>query len=211
MTFHVGATANGSSRRYGINVTSDRAFMVADINPQNYYANAHSYLDEPLKQLVKLIPELKRIRLELNQQMLPVIIEKTGITVDDFFHNVPSLIADEEVTQQRVTSSIGALNAKQHVRDNYLILVRGDKNSAHLDEFRMDPKGNRVEQLRTDKQDYVVPSQFFVTSGFALSCIYFATALQSESTFRYLGEESIGKQDTYVVGFAQRPAEAATT
>jgi hypothetical protein len=179
-------------------------------SPKSYYASAHPYLEEPWTQLVKLIPDLKKVRPTPDQHLLPVILEKAGMRVDDFFSNVPNLIADEEVRQQKVTSSIGAFNENQHVRDNYLILVHGSKNSVQLHEYRMDSKGNRVEQLSTDEQ-HINTSRFFVTSGFALSCIHFATAFQSKSTFLYLGEEKIGNQDTYVVAFAQKPTEATIT
>jgi hypothetical protein len=49
---------------------------------------------------------------------------------------------------------------------------------------------------------------YLVTSGYALSCISFSTALQSQSEFRYLGEEKIDSRETYVLGFAQQPGEA---
>ena len=49
---------------------------------------------------------------------------------------------------------------------------------------------------------------YLVTSGFALSCNYFSTGFQAESTFHYLGDEEIGAQDNYVVGFAQKPDKA---
>jgi hypothetical protein len=40
-----------------------------------------------------------------------------------------------------------------------------------------------------------------------LSCNYFSAGFQPESIFRYLGDEKIGPQDTYVVGFAQQPGK----
>ena len=52
---------------------------------------------------------------------------------------------------------------------------------------------------------------FLVTSGFALSCNYFSTGFQSESGFRYLGDQRVGQHDTYVVGFAQQPGTATLT
>jgi hypothetical protein len=48
-----------------------------------------------------------------------------------------------------------------------------------------------------------------VTSRHALSCIHFSTAAQSQSRFRYLGNEMLGSRETYVLAFAQRPGEVS--
>ena len=72
----------------------------------------------------------------------------------------------------------------------------------------MDKKGDRINELSTGSP---FRSRFFVTHGFALSCVYFSTAFQPESTFRYLGEQRIGSQNTYVVALAQRPGHATMT
>lgn len=194
--------------RYLRNVTEGAVHLADDVSPRIYYANAHPYyLGEPSKFLAKLAPELKTLRPEADSQALPLILRKTGLQVDSFFRDTPNLIADEDVRQQEVRSN-GLVGLAQDVRDEYLILFHGNRNEAHLDEYRMDAKGNRVDALSTDRP---YRSPFFVTYGFALSCIYFSTALQSESTFRHLGEQRIGSQNTYVVAFAQRPGDATTT
>ena len=187
----------------------DSAGLAVATSPKIYYANARpTYLDEPSKNLAKLLHELKNLRSESDQQALPMILEKMGLRVDSFFRNTPNLVADEDVRQQEL-SSTGAVNLAQDIRDEYLIVLHRNRNGARLDEYRMNLKGNRLEELSTDRH-YFNGSRFFVTSGFALSCIHFSTALQLESTFRYLGEQRIGRQNTYVVAFAQRP-DATTT
>jgi hypothetical protein len=50
-----------------------------------------------------------------------------------------------------------------------------------------------------------------VTAGYALSCIRFSTIAQRQSRFRYLGDETLGSRETYVLGFAQVPGEATFT
>jgi hypothetical protein len=188
-----------------------------DTNPQSYYANAHPYLEEPLERLRELIPELKGLQPSLDQKGLPLILQRAGQRVDSFFRDTPNLIADEYIRQQELRSigvdylaqeSIGADYPTQEIRDEYLILLHGDRNEAKFDEYRMDKKGNRIDELSTGRP---FSSRFFVTHGFALSCVYFSTALQSESAFRYLGEQRIGGQNTYVVAFAQRPGDATMT
>ena len=52
---------------------------------------------------------------------------------------------------------------------------------------------------------------YLVTSGYALSCISFSTVAQSQSRFRYLGEQKVDSRDTYVLTFAQQPGEATFT
>jgi hypothetical protein len=163
-------------------------------------AKAHPYLEDPLKQLIKQIPELKGIRPAADQQPLPMILRQTGKKVDEFFDNLVDLIAHEEITQERL-NSIGAAIMGEQVRDSYLILRRGDQKTSHIDEYRMDEKGNRKDDVGLDKG-------FFVTLGFALSCVHFSIAFQPDSTQRYLGDQKIGGRDTYVVAFAQKPGRA---
>ena len=172
-----------------------------DKGDQNSYANAHPYLEEPLKEIVKRIPELRGLRPEEDQQALPMILQKSGERVDEFFQNVVDLLAHEEIDQERL-NRIGNIVAGERVRDSYLILRHHEERGANFDEYRMDEKGNRLDKAGLDKG-------FFVTSGFALSCEYFSTAFQKESMFLYLGSQNIDHRDTYVVAFAQKPDRAS--
>jgi hypothetical protein len=171
-----------------------------DARDQTYYIGAHPYLDEPLKELEKKIPELKDVYPAADEAALPVILEKTGRNVDDFFRHTVDLIAREDITQQRL-NSMDAVVASQQVRDSYLIIRHGDELKANVEEYRMDSKGDRMEHVGL-KQGYVV------TFGFALICNYFSSFFQPESRFRYIGDQVVGSQDTYVVAFAQQPGLA---
>ena len=166
---------------------------------RSLYAKAHPYLDEPLHKLVKRIPELKNIQARKDQQALPVILEKTAASVDAFFHHIVDLIADEQITQARLNRR-GAVLVSEQVDVNYLILRRGPPESRIL-EYRMDSAGHPMDQ-------FGYQAGYVVTFGFALDCDYFASASQSESKFRYLGEQKLGERDTYVVAFAQKPEQA---
>lgn len=160
-----------------------------------------SYIDLPLKQLVKRIPELKGISPPPNEQALGTILQNTGARVDEFLANVVDTVAHEDITQQREISTGmpgGTTQASQHMQDSYLILRTTD-STHQLVEFRMDAKGNRMDES-ADKG-------FFVTSGFALSSVHFATQFQWDSRFLYLGNQTIDGRDTYVVAFAQLPSE----
>ena len=166
---------------------------------QRLYAKSHPYLDEPLHQLVKRIPELKKLLPSKDQQELPMILEKTADSVDAFFHHIVDLIADEQITQARLNRK-GAVLVSEQVHVNYLILRRGPPESRIL-EYRMDSAGHPMDQ-------FGYQAGYVVTFGFALDCDYFASASQSESKFRYLGDQKLGDRDTYVVAFAQKPEQA---
>jgi hypothetical protein len=149
---------------------------------------------------VKRIPELKGLQRAPDQEKLPAILKKTAANVDGFFENIVDLIAQEKITQERL-SRTGRVTASEDVRDNYLILRSSNQGRTDVREYRMDARGNPLGQIG-------IHNGFLVTFGFAFMCNYFSSGFQQESTFRYLGEEKIAERDTYVVAFAQKPAEA---
>ena len=168
----------------------------------------HPYLELPLTQLLKRIPELKGISPAPDQQALPMILQQTGKQVDFFFANLVDLIAHEDITQQRLGTRTlaggmpaGTMLHQEHAQDSYLILRRTADGPLRIEEFRMDAKGNRMDETG-------VQNGFFITAGFALSSIHFATGFQWDSRFLYLGSQKIGGHDTYVVAFSQLPSEA---
>ena len=182
----------------------DHAAQSASKSDRSYYAAAHPYYDDPLKQLVKRVPQLKDLHPVESQRELPVILKKTGERVDDFFHHIIDLTAHEEISLARLRQEKPFNRPEltgENVRDSYLILRHGDTGQSRIIEYRMDAKGDNFDQE-------VIKQGYLVTSGFALSCNYFSTGYQPESTFRYLGEEKLGPEETYVVGFAQEPSKA---
>jgi hypothetical protein len=64
-----------------------------DSPEQNYYANAHPYLEESLDTLRKRIPELGKIHPADDLQQLPGILQKTASNVDSFFRDIVDVIA----------------------------------------------------------------------------------------------------------------------
>ena len=184
--------------------TPSNTVQPAPQGDQSHYADARPYYDVPLKQLIKQVPQLKDLHPAQSQQELPAILRKAGEQVDDFFRNVTDLTAREDITLGRLRQEKPFNRPEltgQNVHDSYLILKHGNKSRAEIAEYRMDAKGENFDQE-------VIKQGYLVTSGFALSCNYFSTGYQPESTFRYLGDQKLGAQDTYVVGFAQQPAKA---
>ncbi len=172
---------------------------VTDAIPQNSSTRAPTYVDIPLQQLIKRIPALKGVQPVEDQKQLPMILERTGHSVDDFIHNIGDLIANEDVTQEKLTAN-GEIKAKERVQDDYLILHHGYEWGANA-EYRMDKNGKRLGAIGLEKG-------YLVTAGYALSCISFSTVTQSQSNFRYLGDQKVGMRDAFVLAFAQRPDEA---
>lgn len=174
--------------------------VVAATAGLDYYTNAHPYLEEPLKHLIKHIPELRTLRPAVNpEEMLPIVLMHTGMKVGNFFEDIVDLTAHEEVGQEILTRD-GNLLASQHAHYNYLILLNGHDSPPRYEEYRTDGEGNRSEQEG-------VELGYAITTGFALKCIYFSPTMQEGSTFRYLGDQMLGERDSYVVAFAQRPTQ----
>ena len=185
-------------------VLASSAVQSPTASEQNRYSNARPYLDEPLPQLIRRVPELKHLQPAQNQSELSVILHKTGERVDDFFRHITDLTAREDISLTRLRQELPSSRPElsgEHVRDSYLILRHSSKSRTDIVEYRTDAKGDNFEQA-------IVKKGYIVTSGFALNCNYFATGFQNESVFRYLGEQKLGEQDTYVVGFAQQPNNA---
>jgi hypothetical protein len=228
MTLNVSATANGSGHirsfllgiasfmfvflsgviataraSHPLNLTPSRSFQARGQKRPELFANAHPYLEEPFEKLVKRIPELKALQAAPDQHVLPIILEKTGERVDEFFRNVVDLAAHDYITEEKLDEQ-GNVTKRLQVEVSYLILRRGTEIWGRVREYRMDAKGNPMDEVGLN-------NGYFVTANFALNHIYFSTALQSESTFLYLGEEKIGSQDTYVVALAQKPGQATIT
>jgi len=173
---------------------------------QARYANAHSYIDDPLQQLLKNIPELRGIRLAADQAALPQILKKTGNNVDAYLSNLVDLIAREQITLDRSSGGelpdiLNVFTGPMHLEDNYLIVKEQGQSGYEMVEYRMDAAGHRLDDIGAN-------TGFAATRGFALMCQFFSTALQRESVFRFLGEQRIDSRDTYVVGFAQKPGSA---
>jgi hypothetical protein len=163
-------------------------------------SQAQPYTNQPLEQLVKLVPDLKKLQPAPDQQLLPMILRKSGAAVDDFVYNVIDVIAREKITQERLNAA-GDVTASENVQDDYLILHSGNDIREALVEYRMDAKGNRLDAVGLNRG-------YPFTSGFALTCLYFSTARQSDSTFRYVGQQTVDNRQTYVVAFSQIPGHA---
>ncbi len=201
--FLLGFVIGSSSGFASINAKRAAPLQFVDTTGQSYFADAHPYLEEPLKQLVREIPELKDLEPADDQDELPMILRGTGRTVEAFFEHMINILAQEEVKQEVINRG-GKTTAKRQQRYDYLILIHRDEKPPRVYEYRMDANANPAKQEG-------LADGYSITSGFALKCIYFLPGLRRESTFRYLGDQTMDGRDTYVVAFAQLPGRSTVT
>lgn len=173
------------------------------------YANAHSYVDEPLPELKKTVHELAKLQPAPGDEELPGLLQKVGTTADDLLRRVPDLISDETVSQSQYTLSQGSIpgcvgsgcylpgsNTVIDNKFNYLILSHPAKDSRQLlQEYRTGTNGKPV------RQGVETPN----FQGFVVAWIIFSSPNQVESRFRYLGQQQIDGHKTFVIGFRQIP------
>jgi hypothetical protein len=201
--FLLGLVVACSSGFASINANRASLVQLVDTTGQSYFADAHPYLEEPLEQLIREIPELKGLEPAEGQDELPMILRGTGRTVEAFFERIVDVVAHEQVKQERIDSK-GKTTANRQLRYDYLILIHRDEEPPRVDEYRMDANGNSAQQEG-------LVNGYSITSGFALKCIHFLPGLRSDSTFRHLGVQTIDGRETYVVAFAQRAGRSTVT
>jgi hypothetical protein len=73
-----------------------------DRSEQDSEGKARSFIDEPLEELIKRVPELKALQTVTDQQPLPMILEKTGANVHELFEQLGGLVAKEKVTEEKL-------------------------------------------------------------------------------------------------------------
>jgi len=176
-----------------------------------------SYVDESIPVLKKQVPTLRSIRVDAAPDPTASILDHTGEVLADLLHRIPNLIAKEEVRRTLdpgPPSSIplgrrgGELEATQndstvtrYKSRDYVYRIepgRGLAGTEILKEFRADAHGHPIDDSGLDPDS---PRNI----GFATSWLFFLPINRPESSFRYLGQQKIGKHDTFVVAFAQNP------
>ena len=202
-SFLLGLVVVYSSGFASVNARRTAPSQLVDTTGQSYFAYAHPYLEEPIEQMIREIPELKGLEPAKDQDELPVILRSTGRIVEAFFMDAVNLVAHEEVTEEKINPKGKTTGIRQQHYD-YLILIHRDEKPPRVDEYRMSPNGNPAKQEG-------LASGYSITSGFALKCIHFLPGLQWDSTFRYLGDQTMDGRDTYVVAFAQLPGRSTVT
>jgi hypothetical protein len=169
------------------------------------YRHARTLMDWTPKE-IKECPSLDKLRIAAEKDELPLIMKRVGERAAATISEFRNVACDERVySEWNVGSPIsswremGPNEVVHHFL--YVILSRPAANSQIFREYRTDPRGNPVDLAS-------LPDLPLITANFAGSWAYLNSSNQSESDFRYFGEESIRKQMCYVVGFAQKPDAA---
>ena len=150
-------------------------------------------------EFVKAMPELKGLRAAASQEDLAPLLAKVGANVKAFFDTLPDVSAREQIVLERLEWS-GRILEKELEEFNYLDIVKASADGNVLDEYRTDAKGRRTEPTPLEGG--------FVTVGFASLPDIFHPGYQSNSTFRYLGEQDVHGRSMKIVYFSQIPGKA---
>ncbi len=159
-----------------------------------------SVVDEPFPELVKAIPELKGMETAGNQDALPLILQKIGDNVAEFFRDFSNTISEEDIKVENLRAD-GHVKGYAVEKSNYLLLAKPEKWGMGLTEYRASPDGRGAhdEELRPG---------FMRTKGFASASVVFHPNCQGEMNFRYLGHQQIDGREAFVIAFAQQPEKA---
>lgn len=163
-----------------------------------------SYVTMPLQVLMTRVTALAGLKPDSSDADLSRILSRTGSVVDTLLPKLPDLIASEVVkssyfkpvtTGRHHDQTMLVYRSSARASFSYLLLheTRVDGSIA-VKEYRMD-NGNREVDL----------SDAVNSAGFANTWLFFASSNQSESEFRYLGQQEMEGVTTLVVAFAQIP------
>lgn len=164
-------------------------------------AQNKTFVDMTPGELASAVPELKHLKSAESQDVLPQILQRAGAAVAAFFDNFSNTACTETITSNVDTPlQISALHYDN--KYSYVAFAQAGAAKGRLREYRTDVKG---EPVQPDARTGVV------TFGFVALSVHFHPDYQADSRFRYLGRETMEKQDTFVVAFAQRPKAARQT
>ena len=179
---------------------------VGSDSEQKIWANAKTYVDLPMSEVMDAVPELKGLTAETNQGGLASLLGNLGQSCIDLLRHTPDLASHEEqITQQRGINRIseGAFvpltNAIRRERQEfgYLLLFRDTADGTELREYRTDKHGRPIVNARSQGGQ--------MTVGFASEWLRLLPGNQPELRFRYLGREEMDGHKTMVIAFAQVP------
>lgn len=196
-------------------------------------AQVPSYVDEPIEQLKRMVPGLDGIQVaEKTSATTPAmpardktafILSKTGAVIADLMHRMPDLIAREEVRQPVATQEIGGagLDGRPILDDIRLggmpSGLRATRYETRFFSYRVvhrrKPSGvDALDEFRTDEHNRPIDDSARnadrpLSVGFATMWLFFFPGNLQESRFRYLGQQWIDNRETYVLAFAQIPAQ----
>jgi hypothetical protein len=185
------------------------------------YGKTAPYVDLPVAQMKKSIRELNGIKPDDTPGQLELILQKTGEAIGLQLPRVPNLICREDVAEEAAPQAQGAVNPVGTKTVGVIggvgmltqappatkRLVPGDwHHFEYIIHANKDTDGTTtLEESRTGKGGSAAPDPKGI--GFAPLWLIFAAGNRSESNFRYLGTQKVEGRATYVISFAQVPAQ----
>lgn len=172
-------------------------------NTSSEHAKPESYVDYSLPELQQAVPETHGLRPDPNQNQLAFVLTRVGEVTEGLLRKMPNLLSHEQVLQTQhdphAFSHEEALQGRHVQEFNYLILShQTQSNERTLDEYRTDLQDRRIEPADENPGN---PHN----RGFTYAWVLFFPSNIPKSRFRYLGQQKIDKQETFVVAFAQNP------
>lgn len=176
----------------------------------------------PIADIQLSVPELSHLKVAHDQSQLAALLDKIGARTVEIVRTTPNLVSHETVdTEQNGTTT--------HEDYSFLILQHAlGTKSRVLDEYRVDVATG--EKLQTDFIEKaaesaaapappsladVIPTAPILphsapagpsSQGFVSAWLDFYPANRKQFDFRYLGQQKVGRRQTLVVAFAQKPA-----
>jgi len=158
-------------------------------------------VDLPEKKLRQYYPELKGLVPAQSQQDLPALLEKVGASQGHFVDSIPNVCATEDVVQENLDKHGWVQGAPVYSeRFNYLFRTHAKGQGMSLTEGRANDHWQMVNPH--------APSGYSLAGEFVLFPLNFHPFHQGNANFRYLGRQVVGKQEDYVVAFAQQPEKS---
>jgi hypothetical protein len=164
------------------------------------YSSVKSFVDQPLPELTRAVPELKGIEPASDQSPLADLLSHVAASVDKFFHSLPNTVSQEAI-EEEILGRDGNIRDSRSEQFQYLLMFRADEVPLGLKEWR-----TRAEKL--DVRAGALKGGFMRTAGFACVSLDFHATYQPGASFRLLGRQNIDGRPMDVVAFAQRPDKA---
>lgn len=170
---------------------------------QAYYAGAYTVVDLPAAELLAVFPELRGAELASGQESLPTLLSKVGESAEDAYHRLTSVVADEQITQERLGAK-GSVKSRASLRFSYLIQVQNREITPTVEEYRADADLHPVDASAGE-------GGFPFTRNLACQWVLLLPGNQWGARFRLVGSQVVDGKKAYVLGFAERPGLASVT
>jgi len=135
-----------------------------------------------------------------DQEPLSSILDGVGTKILELLQNFPNTSSEEAIHQERLGRK-GAVSDTQNQKFRYLCMAPHESWGPSFREYRADFSGNEAEPKGSAEG-------FMLTKGFNSTPLFFHPSYRSESTFRYLGRQTLNGRSAYVIAFAQIPGKS---